>query len=172
MKMKQADIQRCQAAIQSGMGQFKHGNREMLASIPEDIAPRLWAHVRLNPELSKELETGDLFDSGRYKNFFEREFLVLYDRGVFQQAADFTPEGQLCIDNLRRKHNIGEVPPVPVPEPTAAERLEAEVRSDWQLLKTADFRRKCQSNPLYSQTFQRIAGTLGSQVTSAVIAGA
>jgi hypothetical protein len=76
------------------------------------------------------------------------------------------------IDDLRRRFGIGEAPPLPAPELTPQERLEAEVRQDWVHLKTADFRRKCQSNRAYSDTFQRIAGSLDSTITSAVVAGA
>lgn len=172
MQGTQEQIQKCQNAISRGMEFFKNQNRELLASIAQDVTPSLWAAIRLDENLQKELEAGDLYAFKRYSDIFERVFLNLLDRRVVTHL-DFTDAGLQTLYTLRRKHNIG-AESVPPPELTAIEKLEAEVIADFNGACSTTQMRKKMNDPAYRDVYNRLAQTdrLASRVTSAIVAGA
>jgi hypothetical protein len=131
--------------------------RELLASFDRpQIADSLSAYSTMgNLDEMFEIEP----DIKAYLKFNEQAFLTLYDRGTIAPVTPLTQLGEQDLAKMRRSTGIGveQLPPPPVPQPTAQELLEQRVISDWKTLKSSDFKRNCVNDRKYKETFERLA---------------
>ena len=128
--------------------------------------------LKLN-HTDSELKTA-LFTPGAYRKCLSFAFITIINRESLKPiVADFTEAGEEELAKLRRETGLDlDLIPVPAPAtPTAEEILEAEVRKDFAVLPSSKMMDKRRNNRNYEATYQRIADTLGSSVTSFRIAG-
>jgi hypothetical protein len=152
--------------LRLALNTFKRKHREFLASFNlKEVMDAFSAFMEMgNIDDIFEVEPGIPV----YLKSYEETLLTLYDRGAIVPVLPITDLGVKDLERMRRETGIGvESLPTPTPPaPTAAELLEAEVRQDFATLRSDEMRKKRQSNREYEATYQRIAGTLGSSVTT------
>lgn len=176
MNLNEKNAARVNQRVQQAIQLLLTENRELIASIVETqsaLIAKIFAHLSMDRAMVNEAEAGDVLDVRHHLMYQSKCLVQLWDLGEIVHLP-LTSDGERCLVALRRRTGVGtdKIPaPVPVP-PSLGELLEQEVRNDWQNLKTADFRRKCQVNPSYARTFERIADSLESVVTSLQVAGA
>jgi len=138
-----------------------------------DIFEGVNSFLKLN-YTNDELQAAPL-TPGAYRQILALALITLINRDALKPiVADFTESGEEDLVKLRRVTGLDlDLIPIPAPAPPTAEQLlEAQVRQDFATLPSSKMREKRNNDKKYEATYQRIADTLGSSVTSLTRAGA
>jgi hypothetical protein len=135
---------------------FLDTSRELLVSFSrDDLQKALLSYIRLH--FGSEIQNAEP-NVDFYVQIQQRAFLELYDRDVINPVYPITALGEKAIQEMRRATGIGlqKLPTPPPPEPSAMQKLEAEILHDWRTLSGDTVRKKAAGNRIYRETLNRL----------------
>lgn len=148
--------------------EFWNDFKELNANF-SDVHAGIVAYLQLNHAeeliaISKEP------DPNLYRSLLTEALVTLIDRGALVQVSgELTDLAVAELEKLRRETGIGleTLPAPPAKAPSVDEILEAEVREDYVKMSSRQMMEKRRTDRAYNAMYDRIAETLGSQVTTA-----